>query len=243
MKQLNSFADNRLIQGCIYCGGPADTRDHVPSKCLLERPYPTNLTVVGCCVSCNQDFSKDEEYFVCLIESILCGSTDPQKIGRPSVARIMQNSPALRKRIEASQTEVNGQIAFVPEVERVQNVMLKLARGHASFELSQPCRTEPDHFWCGDFLSLPEEIREAFDSVHFQQVFGEVGSRNMQRLLVTQMTVQSDNGEEQNVSILINDWIDVQDDQYRFITIDDMGMLVIRIIIAEYFACEVAWKL
>lgn len=243
MKQLNNFADNRLINGCIYCGGISDTRDHVPSKCLLEQPFPDNLPVVGCCDSCNQNFSKDEQYFVCLIESVLCGSTNPEKIGRPSVARIMQNSPTLRQRIENSKTEVDGQIAFVPEIERINNVMLKLARGHAAFELSQPCRTKPDHFWCGPLSLLPKDCREAFDSVHFQQVSGEVGSRNMQRFFVTQITRLTENGEQQNIGMIINDWIDVQDGKYRFLAIDDMGQIVIRIVIAEYFACEVAWGL
>jgi len=55
-----------------------------------------------------------------------------------SSARIMQNSPALRQRIETSKTELDGQIAFVPEVERIHNVMLKFSRVHAAFELSQP---------------------------------------------------------------------------------------------------------
>jgi len=241
MDQLNNLADNRLINGCVYCGGSAQTRDHVPSKCLLERPYPTNLPVVGCCNTCNQDFSKDEQYFVCLIESVLCGSTDPEKIKRYSVAKMMRNSPALRKRIESSKTEVNGQIAFVPEIDRINNVMLKLARGHAAFELSQPCREQPDHFWWGPLSLLPEENQEAFNSVHFQKVFGEVGSRNLQRLMVTEMTQASESGDRQNIRMLINDWVDVQDDQYRFIAIDDMGQIVIRIVVAEYFACEVAW--
>ena len=43
--------------------------------------------------------------------------------------------------------------------------------------------------------------------------------------------------------MIINDWVDVQDGKYRFLAIDDMGQIVIRIVIAEYFACEVAWKL
>jgi len=155
----------------------------------------------------------------------------------------MKNSPALRERIEASRTEVDGQIAFAPESERVSNVMLKLARGHAAFELSLPCRTEPDHFWCGPLSLLPEESREAFDSVHFQQMLGEIGSRNIQRLFVTQITLHSENDEQQqNVGILINDWIDVQEDLYRYQAIDDVGVLIIRIVIAEYFACEVAWE-
>jgi hypothetical protein len=73
--------------------------------------------------------------------------------------------------------------------------MLKLARGHAAFELSQPCREKPNYFWCGPLLSLPQETRESFNSVHIQQIFGEVGTRNMQRLLVTQMTLMSENGK------------------------------------------------
>jgi hypothetical protein len=196
---------------------------------------------VGCCDSCNQNFSKDEQYFVCLIESALCGSTDPEKIGRPSVAKIMRKSPALRQRIENSKTEINGQIAFIPELERIRNVMLKLARGHAAFELSQPCCSEPDGFWCGPLSILPQEIRERFDSVHSQQLLGEVGSRNTQRLMV--MTLLSANGEQSDAGMIINDWIDVQDDLYRYIAIDDMGTLFIRIVIAEYFACEVAWDI
>jgi hypothetical protein len=243
MEQLDNFADNRLIRGCIYCGGAADTRDHVPSKCLLDKPYPPNLPVVGCCESCNHDFSKDEEYFVCLIESVLCGSTDPEKIGRASVSKILQRAPALRQRIQNSQTMIDGQIAFKPESKRIRNVMLKLARGHAAFELSQPCRKKPNHFWCGPLLSLPKEIQDEFNSVHIQQMGGEVGSRNMQRLLVTQFTMLTEKGEQQNIGMIINDWLDVQDDRYRYITINDMGELVIRIVIAEYFACEVAWKL
>ena len=53
MDQLRDYADSRLLSDCIYCGGPAETRDHVPSRCLLERPYPENLPAVGCCKECN----------------------------------------------------------------------------------------------------------------------------------------------------------------------------------------------
>lgn len=55
------------------------------------------------------------------------------------------------------------------------------------------------------------------------------------------MTRLSESGEPQNDAMIMNDWIDVQDDRYRFIAIDDMGLIVIRIVIAEYFACEVVW--
>jgi hypothetical protein len=62
----------------------------------------------------------------------------------------------------------------------------------------------------------------------------------MQRMLVT--TLQSKFGKQHDVGMIINDWIDVQEDQYRYLAIDDAGELVIRIIVAEYFACEVAWR-
>lgn len=243
MDQLRDYADSRLLNGCIYCGGPAETRDHVPSRCILERPYPANLPVVGSCAECNKGFSKDEQYFVCLVEAALCGSTDPNKIRRPSVARILQNTPALRARIDSAKTETDGRVQFAVERHRVANVMLKLARGHAAFELSQPCRAEPVHFWCGQLTNLPTDTREAFDEAHVQDVSGEVGSRGMQRMFVTQITLQSKSGDWCQLGLVVNDWIDVQDERYRYLAIDDVGGIVIRIVVAEYLACEVAWRL
>jgi hypothetical protein len=90
----------------------------------------------------------------------------------------------------------------------------------------------PNHFWFGLLSSLPQENQDVFHSIHFQQVLSEVGSRNMQRLLVMQMPLKSENCEQENVRMLINDWIDVQDERYRYIAIDDMGVLFIRIVIA-----------
>ena len=243
MKQLLDLADHRLINGCIYCGGAAETRDHVPSRILLEAPYPENLPVVGACQSCNQGFSKDEQYLVCFLESVLAGSTDPKDIRRPSVARAMKRSPALRARIEAAKTFYNSQLAFIPEEDRVKNVMLKLARGHAAFDLSQPCSEEPDHYWCGVLKSLSQDVRDSFDTAHIQQVFGEIGSRNMQRMFAAEVSMQSQPGDQQKLQVVVNDWVDVQEGYYRYLAIDDICGVVVRIIISEYFACEVGWKI
>jgi len=49
---------------CIYCcQNQADTRDHVPPKCLLRTPYPSDIWTVPACHHCNKSFSMDEEYF------------------------------------------------------------------------------------------------------------------------------------------------------------------------------------
>src|SRR5438093_1143821 len=124
MDQLRDFADDRLINSCIYCGGPAETRDHVPSRFFLEAPYPENLPVVGSCESCNQRFSEDEQYLVCLLEAALAGTANSDKIRRFSVARSLQRSPSLQARIEAAKRQVDDRIEFAVEEERVKNVML-----------------------------------------------------------------------------------------------------------------------
>lgn len=243
MKHLNDYADDRLIQGCIYCGGPPETRDHVPSRCLLDRPYPANLPVVGCCETCNQGFSKDEQYFVCLIESVLCGSTDPDLVGRSSVANRLRKSPKLRARIEAARIEDDSQIAFAVESDRVSKVMLKLARGHAAFELSQPCRKAPDHFWWGPLSSLTPPNREKFESPVLQLAFGEIGSRSFQRLFETNGSIFSKAMEGQQSFGLLNNWVEVKVGQYRYLAIDDGSSLLVRVAVAEYLGCEALWRL
>ena len=242
MDQLTDFADDRLINGCIYCGGIADTRDHVPSRVFLEPPYPENLPVVGSCRTCNQGFSQDEQYLVCLMEAARAGSADPDKITRPSVARSLRRAPALQARIAAARTEQDGQVMWGVEGDRIATVMLKLARGHAAFELSQPCRQRPDHFWCGPLITVSDKERDAFEAPHEQIMLGEVGSRGLQRLIVAQACLQSEEDKMPFAGMLINDWTEVQEGRYRYLAIDDVGGIAVRIVISEYLGCEVIWK-
>lgn len=53
----------RHPDSCAYCGASAPTtRDHIPPKALFPKPRPRLITVPAC-HSCNQSFSKDDEYF------------------------------------------------------------------------------------------------------------------------------------------------------------------------------------
>lgn len=241
MDQLKTFADSRLINGCIYCGGSEDTRDHVPSRALLDSPLPENLPVVGACRYCNNGFSKDEEYFASLIESVIAGSTEPDQIERLTVAKILRRSPALRARIEANRSTQGEQVSFGVEADRIKSVVLKLARGHAAFELSQPCFQEPTSLWWCPLVLMNEEERQSYDASHVIEMLGEVGSRGLQRLLVTQYTLETTSGEKFTSNLLINDWVEVQEDRYRYLAIDDHGEVRIKIVIREYLACEVTW--
>lgn len=241
MDQLRDYADARLVSGCIYCGGPADTREHAPSKVLLDSPYPENLPVVGACWPCNNGFSSDEEYLACLVESAIAGTTTPDKIERPSIAKLLARSPALLARIEKARYEAEGRTYFSIEADRVKNVVLKLARGHAVFELSQICSDEPKAYWCVPLELLPDETRETFDSAHVTQMLGEVGSRGMQRQYVIQLPLQNGDGHSSALGFITTDWVDVQEERYRYLAIHEAEEVCVRIVIREYLACEVVW--
>jgi hypothetical protein len=239
--QLKDLADHRLLQGCIYCGGAAETKDHVPSRILLDQPFPENVHVVPACRSCNNGFSRDEEYLACLIECAIAGSTNPDSILRPRVASILKRKPALRSRIEAAKRVVDGKTVFFAEEARFQNVLLKLARGHAAFDLSSTVRREPTLLMWWPMSMMSEKQRDSFDAAHVTELLGEIGSRGMQRMQITQLLLQSPSGELAALDLVINDWVDVQEGRYRYLAVDDTSGVRIKIVIAEFLACEVHW--
>lgn len=244
MDQLKDLADDRLVYRCIYCGDLDDTRDHVPSRVLLDAPLPENLPVVPACRKCNNGFSQDEEYLACLVEAVVAGSTNPDDMRRPVVAAILRRSPALRARIEAAKTSKDGQTQFSVEPDRIKRILLKLARGHAAFELSRVCREDPSTLWWRPLGLLTEEERAPFEEAHVTGLLGEIGSRGSQRIMVIQPVLQSSDGAQTTLEmgLVINDWIDVQDDRYRYLAVDDGDGVNIKIVIGEYLACEVSWN-
>lgn len=240
MEQLKNFADSRLIDGCIYCGGLPDTREHVPSRSLLDAPLPENLPVVGACRKCNNAFSSDEEYFACILETVLRGSTEA--VQRPLVAEIFRRSPALRARIEAARQDRDGQVIFSIEIDRVKAVLLKLARGHAAYELSAVRRQEPSEFAWGPLALLSDEQREFIEEVHVPDFYPEVGSRAMQRMVVAQLTFAAPDGvEQQHDALLVHDWLEVQEGRYRYLAYEDHSGVHVKIVIDEYLYCYANW--
>ena len=95
------FSDRRLDYS--YCGeGAPVTRDHVPSRILLDDPFPENLPLVGCCQECNSGFSQDEEYFAAAIECIIHSTSNPDLLSREKIKKVLRRNTKLKKRIEAS---------------------------------------------------------------------------------------------------------------------------------------------
>jgi hypothetical protein len=227
MDQLKSYADERLIAGCIYCGGDTESRDHVPSRVLLDEPYPDNLPVVPACEDCNRGYSLDEQYFACVAECARTGSIEA--VQRPKIARLLRDNPALAERISRARTKTGEkEISFSVELARARNVVLKLARGHAAYEASEIVRRDPSHVLIMPLATLEPTSRKHFETVPPSAIWPEVGSRAMQRLVVFGKDVTNDG------------WIEVQAERYRYFVVAE-GPVMVRFVVSEYLACEVIW--
>jgi len=229
MEQLRNFGDERQMAFCAYCGGGTETRDHVPAKVFLDEPYPTNLPVVPACRSCNEGFSLDEEYVACLIECVVTGTVHADGINREKVKRILRQKPLLGSKLSQARKERKKGVYFDVETDRIKNVVLKLARGHAAFELNEPQLDEPSSLVFIPFPFMSQKDLKDFETTRGSpiSIWPEVGSRAMQRLMV--------NSPGSSM------WIPIQPGRYRYLASVDDG-LVIRMVVSEYLACEVAWN-
>ncbi len=243
MENLKNLADMRLLGGCTYCfGGPNETRDHVPSKAFLDEPYPADLPVVPACTECNSSFSLDEEYVACAVECALAGSIDPNNLTRAKVRRMLLSNRALLARIRAQLATVGNRQALTLEPERIKNVFVKLARGHAAFELSLRINQEPDFVQYWSLAEVSDDFRDTFDAAWPVALLGEVGSRSTQRHVVAEMGVTLPDGSAFQYAEIMNDWVDVQNERYRYFAADDVDKIVVKIVIREFLACEVVWR-
>jgi len=230
MQQIQNLGDNRNKGWCVFCGGPNETRDHTPSRVFLDKPYPDNLGASPACEKCNNGFSADEAYLACLLECVAAGSVDPSKIGRRKIARFMEGNPDVAARLAAARQTSESGVTFDVEHDRVWNVVVKLARGHAAYELNEPQLDEPLEVIIKPLVLMGAAERHRFerDDQEFA-LWPEVGSRAMNRLLIA--------GDD----VFEEGWLVVQEGRYRYRTAQDGGMTV-RFVIGEYLACEVRWE-
>jgi hypothetical protein len=58
---------------------------------------------------------------------------------------------------------------------------------------------------------------------------------------MTQVVLEDGSGNRQSVGFFSNDWVEVQEGRYRFLSIDDVEGLKVKLVLSEYLACEVHW--
>ena len=105
---------------------------------------------VAMCQECNSGFAKDEEYSAAFLASVISGSIEPDPLQFPTASRILARNPRLRSRIDAARrieaSPGKDRVAiWTPELERIERVIVKNARGHVLFELGQAIALPPTH--------------------------------------------------------------------------------------------------
>lgn len=239
MKQYKLFNDQRLDYMCSYCGDKHGTRDHVPSKILLDEPFPASLAVVPCCDKCNQSFSKDEEYFACAIECMKHGTSDPEKLTRPKIKRILSNKPKLRQLLQESFVVMDGEEYFRFDTDRFENVLTKLVKGHFKYETSQAKFLSPDKIWFKPLFAMSNDENKYFFEIPEVLKSPELGSRGYNKLVVLVQEI----GSRAFFKQILNEspWETVQEDNYYYL-VNDNHFAEVRIIIGNFLAVNAIWE-
>jgi hypothetical protein len=121
-------------------------------------------------------------------------------------------------------------IVWQPDMDRIDRVVLKNARGHVYFEYGEPMMEAPLHVWARPLESMSEYERAEFEGLSDAGGFAlwpEVGSRMMTRI-ATGLDMDGD-------------WIVVQDGTYRY-AVENAEGLRVKSVIWEYLATEVYWE-
>lgn len=237
MKHIDDYTDDRQKGSCIHCGASLGnsktTKDHIPSKTLLDRPLPDNVHTVDICFLCNNGFSGHEEYFAAFLSATMAGSTVPEVQPFGAGRKALAGNAKMRRLIDESATQhvdEDGEtrLTWHPDLERIRPVVIKNARGHVFFELGLPFYHEPAHVITQPLVTAPEEWLSDFLTVDHGNGWPEVGSRLLQRLV---------SGDDMAAG-----WTIVQLGVYVFAVFEDDDGVVARSIIREYLLTEVRWN-
>lgn len=116
------------------------------------------------------------------------------------------------------------------QVNRIRRVVMKLARGHAAYEL-YPRLEKPLEV---TLVPLPMlSGRETFEDVTSGRLdlWPELGSR----------AYFSGRGKNPDQFEERGDWIMVQLGRYRYAVVETSGVLV-RMVLSEYLVCQITWE-
>ena len=81
---------------CTFCGGIADTREHIPAKQFFKGVPDKNLITVPSCSACNKGFQKDEDFFRQFYVSMLLDrSPQAMQLMNNEISRSITRTPAL----------------------------------------------------------------------------------------------------------------------------------------------------
>lgn len=220
----------RLVYGCVYCPELATTWDHVPPKVFLDRPLPPNPPKVRACSPCNSRTSKDEEWLACFIDSVVAGTARPNGGHRSRIERSLEHSSLLSARIEKrGREDIDGcTLVWQPEKKRVENVMVKLARGHVAYLLGHAPQ------------QVPNDIRYSPIIVMDREAMGEFESPASQGMWPDSLSALKRAAHEFTMDSRLNRWLVVQEGRYRY-RVSLRPRVRVWMVLCDYLAAEVSW--
>ncbi len=229
MKQRNYDEKTFDKTLCLYCEGSADSKEHVPSRIFLNKPYPENLPTVPACKKCNESYSLDEEYLACIIECARCGTIEVDKLERDKIKKILNRKTALYEKVKDSFLTKDNNLFVNIEANRVNNILIKLAQGHILYEFNQYVK-DVSHINIMSFADLSISEINYFNENEECTIAPDLGCRAMDEGFYVMCSDTTANG--------ITSWQYVGNESYRYLTYYDEGHRV-KIVIAEFLACEV----
>lgn len=227
---------------CVYCGEPANTREHCPSKVFLTKPYPSDLPVVPACERCNNGFSSDELYTKAFIEVYEHHCSYKSKTILSERKEVKEAQQKFEECIDA------GEIHFD---DRIARVLIKLAICHITYELTTGFY---DDSWEGvpEYVSYTFRPNMTIDEIESWDDFilmndnllPIIGSRAFNHIYVLEPVISAldDTGGIIKKPSVVMDWIDVQDNSYRYVCWLDKTYMNIMIVIDEFLHAKVVFK-
>ena len=226
MQRYELFHDERLGGTCFNCGSIPETGVHAPPKVFLDKPYPDNIIQVPSCTNCNSSTSLDEQYVASLIEVAICSTTDPHQLQRNKISKTLEHAPALKQRLDQAATVIDGVYTLHPELERVNPVLEKIARGLWCFDNSQDT-TDMNAIVHLSVVPLSQEERDTFFNSSSVQSWDEIGSHGFLRSILG--TEESEYGPG---------WLDLQVGRFSY-SVDSSDSERVRMIFSDYLYATV----
>ena len=225
--------DKSVENGCVYCGKPANTREHVPSKAFLRKPYPGDLSTIPACFDCNNGFSADEKYVSCFLD-VLKAAVYQDYTCRIETTQRLETDKELQQLIHKQISKSDGRINYTLDEKRLCRILIKLAKGHAGFEVDHISFDDADiSVWYDFVFNMAESVIDEFEEIPQTDIAPEVGSRGC----VAPFVVQNIETGEAIGFIL---WNEAQEGQYRYqVMYNKTGGICVKIIIYEMLYCRV----
>lgn len=228
--------DKSEDSGCIYCGEPATTREHIPSKAFLVKPYPENLPTIPACFECNNGYSADEKYLSCFLDVLKSQVYADCPQDEQTTVRI-EKDKKLQEILEKQIQKKEGKVYYNPDEERILRVLFKLARCHAGFEFDYVNFDDVKaKIWYNFAFNISDMEMLDFNKVPEMDKAPEVGARGAFVPFVAQ---NIETGEIMTFSF----WNEVQEERYRYqVHINEAGQITVKIVIFEFLYCEVIFE-